>query len=237
MGHSLMISSGSILETYVYEQEITPILSFRKKRNPFRRISKDRRLDNVVRLKRVFERLVFSNCLRQCKALLFTFTFVGIMDISGGYRSFHSFTKRLRRLYGSDFRYIAVPEFQKRGSIHFHVLIWGLPDRLLKDERSTRSIQRLWGYGYVDIVQTDGSPKLARYLSKYLFKLLQDDRLFHQKAFVCSRNVLRPVRLAFKSAFALSSYIFDLELSTPPSFQRVYNNKWLGRCNYSFYKI
>ena len=74
-----------------------------------------------------------------------------------------------------------VPELSPRGRIHFHGLIFNVPlslgdthkDRrviLRGEERKKRVLARLWGEGFVDARKTDGSRKLAYYISKYITK-------------------------------------------------------------------
>jgi hypothetical protein len=41
---------------------------------------------------------------------------------------------------------------------------------LYGDERKTRTLAKLWGEGYVDATKTDGSGRLAYYISKYITK-------------------------------------------------------------------
>jgi len=42
------------------------------------------------------------------------------------------------------------------------------------------------------LIQTDGSPKLSGYLTKYMAKNFTDYRLMGIKAYTCSRNLKRP---------------------------------------------
>jgi hypothetical protein len=170
--------------------------------------------------------------------VFFTFTMASIVRIELGYRLFTEFIIRLRRKYGQCPRYIAVPEFQKRGAVHFHVLFWGLPENIVHYERMYRSIQHCWSWGFVDCINTDGSPKLASYVAKYMSKAVFDDRLSGKKAYSCSRNVLRPVFLPYASALDCSVELFGVDLSTVVACKRRdFDTKWLGRGRYIKYEL
>jgi len=237
MAYVKVVQSGNLLEVYEYEKPL-PQQNYRKrKRNTTvgNRKYSFRRRDNVGRLKKSFQRLIRANLARDGSPLLFTFTMAEVVRVQLGYECFSGFIQRLRRQYGKDFRYIAVPEFQKRGAVHFHVLFWGLPEKIAVDERSSRTIQRLWGYGYVDCILTDGSPRLASYLSKYMQKAVFDDRLLYQKAYVCSRNALRPMSFPFVQAVANLDLIWGTDELLV--YKKSFDTMWLGRCDYSSYEL
>lgn len=113
--------------------------------------------------------------------LLATFTFAGdASDASYANDSLRDFQVRLRTKF-SGAQSLFIPELSPRGRIHFHGLLFNVPlylgdtrvrGRKLKDgtERETRTLAKLWGEGFVDVLQTDGSPALAGYVSKYIAK-------------------------------------------------------------------
>lgn len=80
---------------------------------------------------------------------------------------------RLVRKRLPEWKYVLVPEFQKRGAVHFHMAVRGFQD--------VRLLRRCWlevvGAGNIDVQgpRFSGSvkwklPKLASYLSKYITK-------------------------------------------------------------------
>lgn len=236
MGHTKIIQSGDFLEIYEYEKEVYRSHKPRKRRNIERVFKVVRRYDNLNRTKKTFQRLCRSNFIGDTDPALITLTMFEVVPLSEAYSIYSHFIKRLRKEYGKSFRYVGVPEFQKRGAVHFHVLFWGLPRTSIIYERVTRYYQNKWGYGYVDCKQTDGSPKLSTYLSKYMLKALSDKRLGGEKAFMASRNALRPVQLTNKTAFALRNEIW-LDVDSKPLQEHEFTTEWLGRCNYKLYKI
>jgi len=113
--------------------------------------------------------------------LLITLTFSGsASDAFYAKDALSRFTRRLRVKYPESSS-VFVPELSPRGRIHFHGLLFGVPSywgdlrqggRVVSygSERTTRELAGLWREGFLDALQTDGSPKLASYIAKYLTK-------------------------------------------------------------------
>jgi len=234
VGYSKVIQSGNILEIYEYQKQLPERRNKPKKDRVGGKKSATRRSDNASRLKRHFIRLAGANLVGTECPLFFTFTMVEIVRIEIAYRIFTAFIQKLRRQYGLHWRYIAVPEFQKRGAVHFHVLFWGLPEKIEIDERNTRTIQRLWARGFVDCFRTDGSPKLVGYLTKYMSKAMFDQRLFGAKAYSASRNALRPLLFRLDEEFDDVADYF-LPVSNSPLQDRQFMTQWLGKGRYRLY--
>lgn len=231
-GYEKIVQSGDLLEFYQYQKRPFPP---RVRRKPRRRGDGPR-----LKTERHVKRAIF-NFRRRVRATLYygtphlvTFTMWEIMDIGEAYGLFTQFGVRLREVFGSEIVWIAVPEFQKRGAVHFHALIWKLPYDIHEKERSDRAIQHLWGQGFVDIVATDGSPKLSGYLAKYMSKAMHDERLFDKKAYSCSRNALSPVSFNTQTSIAILKEEFgiDIDPNLRPTMEREYPSRWLGQVRY-----
>jgi hypothetical protein len=144
-------------------------------------IHKPRRPDNIRRTAKICLRRVHAAIEDFGNPLLATFTFAGdSSDASYANDSLRDFQVRLRTKF-SGAQSLFIPELSPRGRIHFHGLLFNVPmhfgdtrtrGRRLKDgsERESRTLAKLWGEGFVDVVQTDGSAALANYVSKYLTK-------------------------------------------------------------------
>lgn len=202
---------------------------------------------NAFRSKKHFERIVYVALADRGRPYFCTFTMLSTCSIKKAYKEFTRFSYALKRKYpGSG--YIAVPEFQQRGAVHFHALFWGI-DELAKKERSNRSLQNIWGLGYVDCRPTDGSPKLAKYLSKYMLKGLFDYRLLRQKAYCRSQNMLSPVSITTETPGTLSIALENLGydhtikdgkvniVDIAPNYTREFDTMWLGRATYSKFSL
>jgi len=259
MGYTKVIRSGGLVELYIYEKNL-PVR--RSRARPIRRDSRNRRptlrrRDSIRRARKAFTRRVWANLVGAEKPSLFTFTMYQGLSYGTSVGIFTKFIVRFRRQCGRSFRYIAVPEFQKRGAVHWHVLFWGIPPSLAcrgyfkryrgryvfiheceagrQCERRTRFISRLWLRGFVDGLITDGSIKLAGYLGKYMSKTMHDVRLRGRKAYYCSRNALRSMSVGSDS---LTEYVPVLvPVDNSPLQERSFSTEWLGRCTYKKYFI
>lgn len=241
MPYVRLVRSGDQLEVYEYaiNSEYFGNHEPRQRKKKVRNhdlSARYRRADNVRRFKRDFIRLVRANLGGIESPALLTLTMFEIMGIKQAYSLFTLFFRDLSKITKSNFRYVAVPEFQRRGAVHFHVLIWGLSEDLIKNERNNRRIQNIWQRGFVDSIPTDGSPRLAGYLGKYMSKAMQDQRLLGQKAYTASRNVLRPLLFKAQEEFDDISD-FYLEGFSPLALQdKSFDTQWLGKGRYRLYK-
>jgi len=255
MGYNKIISYGKIVEIYHYEERprstgrkkaattgaaTVPLLSSdRQNVHAEKQPPKVRTREHARRAVLSFRRLVAANLGGNDNPVLASLTYrENIDDLGRCRKDFNAFAKALRDTFDNGLRYICVAEFQKRGAVHFHALIWGLPKGTVDRERSSRLVASLWGQGFVDLVQTDGNIKIASYLAKYMGKMFADPRLAGRKAYIASRNILRP--MIDKDALIMP-YFYGangIDLSTATIFdKREYDTQWLGRCNYKQYHL
>lgn len=259
MSHAVLIASGEEIEVYQYDGDL-PIYGRGSKRGKrdtksfvgMSDISKGgKNADEQVKSKKVrsernsriaarnFRRLVSSNLGRAENPILATFTYRENMgDLRQGRADWNAFARRAFGVFGEGFKYITVAEFQLRGAVHFHALLWGIAPSIVAGERSTRLVASLWGKGFVDLAVTNGSDKLATYLAKYLSKTYTDPRLFGMKAYIASRNVKRPY---IDRGAILSSYWYTerdgIDLSTAICVhQHEYDTQFYGRAIYKRFK-
>jgi len=267
MGYTKIVHYGDTLQVFEYEKNL-PIRRKSRAANSYTKRDRKnvtRSAHSIRRARVAFERVVRANIGGDANPTLITLTMHQKLSYGASSVIFTRFVARLRRRYGKTFRYIAVPEFQKRGAVHWHVLLWGFPieygcvgnirrkgskkifvetcSEERQCERKTRRISRLWLRGFTDAIATDGSTRLAAYLSKYMSKSMQDFRIGHKKAYYASHNCLRPV--SYTSATISGSAAVKLALfhvkSAPvdnfPLQEREFDTEWLGRCNYKLFRI
>lgn len=251
MGYKKIIIYANKLELYEYEKDIVVLRRPSRKGRISNASDEDlgadgedslsdrllgKRQDNARRASLDFRRIVASNLGGSTRPLLATFTYRdNFTELAGAYKHYSSFIQSLRYKYGKDFRYVCVPEFQKRGAVHFHALFWGLPEEVFLQERTTRRIAQLWGRGYVYLKETDGDEKLSFYLSKYMAKAFVDPRLKNQKCYVASQNILRPI--VFKGFLPVQDILEDYKAEEKPIVDREFNTKWLNRGRFRLFKI
>jgi len=257
MGYNKFIKSGNNLELYEYEREC--FSKGRPRGYVFNTKGKDlgdvrsaenaerifkRRKDNAQRSSMAFRRIVLSNLTPIENPLFVAITFrENRTDIPECARFFRLFIQNLRRQYGKGFRYIAVPEFQKRGAVHYHALFWGIENKefLLSKRLSGRfeNISPEWselhGEGFVFIKDTDGREALSGYMSKYMVKAINDPRLFSTKAYFASRNILRPlINKGFPMWWVEDEYNLN---KIDPIVSKRYLTSHLGYGNYKKYLL
>lgn len=132
------IFTGQTLEVYRFEKTPRVATGPRRKRatsdNDGPRTPGPRRYDSIRRLRRDFLRLVQTNLSGKGAPTFITLTFASVATLDAGLPCFREFVKRAKKEFGERVSYIAVPEFQKRGAVHFHCLFWGIEDKYILHE-------------------------------------------------------------------------------------------------------
>jgi hypothetical protein len=114
-----------------------------------------------------------------------------MMDRAKAMRDLQEFERRVRRCY-PHWRCVATWEAQKRGSLHCHMGIAGFYD--------VKVLRRLWrrtvGEGNVDIAfkpngRGNAYSKIANYITKYIGKDMENNRVFGQHRYHRSRGIER----------------------------------------------
>ncbi len=256
MGYNKFIKSGNNVETYEYEKDIVILRGGKKyhfddeekkeidKNADLDEVEVGKRIDNVRKASLEFRRLVSSNLDDKNFPLLLTVTYKeNQTDLKKVYYDHKLFVQTLKYTYGKNLKYICVPEFQKRGAVHFHGLFWGLPAGILLPERlhgyyenASPTLSKIWDLGFVFLKPTDGDDKLSSYLAKYMAKAFTDPRLKHQKAYASSRNVKRPYVV---SGITNISFLIDdyVGLDAVPVKENKYHTTYMGEARYRMYKI
>ncbi|MGW8014700.1 rolling circle replication-associated protein [Staphylococcus xylosus] len=122
---------------------------------------------------------------------------------------FKTFIRRLKYYLKSKFdinkiKYICIPEFQKRGAIHFHMLC-DIPPFIPYKDLIHMWKKSIYKNKKIKLNKSDGSlyikssnkqkespERIANYLTKYLTKQSSDTRFIGKKTYFCSRNLKRP---------------------------------------------
>lgn len=127
-------------------------------------------------------------------------------------------------------KYVCVPEFQERGAIHYHLVLFNLPfaDRIFTklrkfwpDRFELKAISRQGGVSYI-----------SDYLIKYLTKQSLDARFFNKKRYSVSRGVILP----FVSRDALYNHlVVDLVKSYSVKYYGL--SLQTGFLHYNLYKL
>lgn len=158
-------------------------------------------LSNAIRSNISIQRL--ARCNYNSWNTFITLTFAdNLKDISIANKKFNCWISNVRKLK-KDFKYLAVPEFQKRGAVHYHLLSnLDYDDGVIVQQKEkkgrAKNIDSLydikyWSYGFcrVDFI-TGNYEKVYKYLTKYMTKDI-DNKLFGKKRYLFSQNLVRPV--------------------------------------------
>lgn len=235
MGYTKVIQFIETTEVYEYQRSIYPKKYHRRRRA---RSGGFRSKRSIRRARSSFFKIA-KNHLDANKALPFflTLTYHNEYEtppsIADSYIYLGSFFRKAKALFGEHISYIAVPEYQTRGFIHFHALVWGLPDSV-EEERTTRILQRLWCQGYTDVRRAVyKSDALAGYLAKYFTKAYADNRFFNKKAYTASRNIVRPSE---KGSNIMSSFLSTFIEKDTLIDRTEYDTNFLGRVIKTVYR-
>lgn len=193
-------------------------------------------LSNAIRSNLACQRLAKTN--RNEWESFITLTFKeNITDISKANKVFNSWVSNVRK-HKKDFKYLAVPEFQKRGAVHYHILSnLGLEDKdIILEQRvkngKAKNIDTLydvkfWNKGFVrvDFVKGDYK-KIYSYICKYMTKDI-DNKLFGRKRYFFSQNLSKPstefLNLQNKRDFEyFRSLLKDNEVEYENSYEDIY---------------
>ncbi|EJU4176586.1 Rep protein [Listeria monocytogenes] len=178
---------------WLYEEE-QPTTDKRKK---YDELSAQGQYDSLKRKQQHYKhmrfeiaRLVDMNFDNQTKFLTLTFR-ENIQHITYANNEFKKFIKRLNYdLYQTKtthLKYLATWEKQKRGAIHYHIILFAFPFI------SVSRLTTVWRNGFVKInkIDVDSAENRGRYISKYFDKAL-DLKEHKKKAFFKSRNLQLP---------------------------------------------
>jgi hypothetical protein len=157
-----------LVKVFNYDNDIKEVIEIdfmgfgnsggRKGRKSSEVCEKDRER-NLKRVKRNVRRLAFSNDLGQVHMVL---TYAeNMQDVDKADQHFKKFMKELHMFYPK-LKYLATREFQKRGAVHYHVL--------LNQRVDIKKTQKLWDHGFITLVQHKNKLKAVLYVLKYISK-------------------------------------------------------------------
>lgn len=151
-------------------------------------------LKNIIRSKLQCQRIAKANIKEWSSFITLTFA-DNVKDIKEANKQFNIWRTNISKIK-TDFKYLAVPEFQKRGAVHYHILSnISLEDTNIitkqKDNDNYYDV-RFWTYGFSAFDDVRGDiKKIIGYLSKYMTKDV-DERLYGHRRYLCSQNLIKP---------------------------------------------
>jgi hypothetical protein len=125
--------------------------------------------------------------------LFLTLTFKdNVTDLYWANKQFMLFVKRFNfRLFGDKLavlKFVCVPEFQARGAVHYHLLLFNVPyTPMLK-----RITEDVWGLGFCWYESVRDIDNVGAYIAKYLSKSVRDSRMVGRKSYFSSLGLYKP---------------------------------------------
>lgn len=224
-----IIKCGSIIEVYRYATPYIYNLGKTLSNNVSFGESERERFDNIDRARRKIKRLINSNVFAWgYKPIFVTYTFKeNVQDTSFANQVFKEHHDRLRRnVVGRSLRYVAVPELQKRGAIHFHVVYFDLPYIAGIKQIFAES----WGHGFVQVKAINHVNNVGAYISKYFQKQWLEHKQKGDKTYFSSCGLYQPE--VFRSLDILESFG-----SMEEEFTKEFLSEKYGLIKYSQYQL
>lgn len=231
-----VVVSGKQVETFTYKKDIwrdfeKRILGTKPKKEPkqlnaFEELEKKKQKMqfSLNRTKTEIRRLTNANSQLD-KFMTLTFA-DNITDLKEANYIFNQFIKRISYKY-QNFEYLAVPEFQKRGAVHYHLLC-KLPFVEIAE------IQAIWGQGFVKLNKIDNVNNVGAYVCKYLTKELFDERTFGKKKFFRSQTLTESIELL--GIWAMK-FINKFLSALTPLFEKTFTSEYTGEVEYRAYSL
>ena len=236
-----VVMSGHVVEIYEYERDIKTGKDNKDGSKSVGRAGKganeeDREKNREIvlsRAKREVRRLINSNVDAWGeKPKFFTLTFAeNVMDIKWANNEFKKFRQRLsRHIWGcpNNLKYVAVIEFQKRGAVHYHVVTFNMP------YVPHSVLEEIWGNGWVHIRVIDDCDNVGAYVTKYMTKDCDDERLREQKCYFSSRGLVKPVEEIIEKE---DLDALRVALSPNKTYKMEFQNEYVGKVSYEQYNL
>jgi hypothetical protein len=231
------IKSGDIIEIYEYEKEIVRV----KNETGRRGVSEGRekseeevkrnRSDSLAKAKKTLRRLINANVHKwteQPKFLTLTFK-ENVQDVKLANSHFKNFIKRFGYKLDLKIKYSAVIEFQKRGAIHYHVVLYNVP------YFDVNELSEIWGHGFTKLNKIDQVDNIGAYVTKYMTKDNDDPRLVGQKCYFNSRGLHKPEEhneLNKKKIDSLKESLSQFQV-----YNNTFENEHTGEITYTQYNL
>lgn len=188
-----------------------------------------------------------------------------IKDLKQANTEYKKFIQRLNRYIKKEIdsnyigvQYVTVVEFQKRGAIHYHVLLFNMPFIEWGIILEKWGLGTAWIAGFKDKFNKEVSlvydekkdcfmanksevHNIGAYMTKtmeYMAKSFDDDRLKGEKCYFTSRNLKKPIILndVLKNKKQIEQLVSALSEKNLV-FSNAYMNEHIGMCQYNEYNI
>jgi hypothetical protein len=199
---SKVITSGSVVEIYEYEDG--NLYDFEKKKTVRRSDTepedwRGKEDSNLRRARQTLRRTIWANMRHYSKFLTLTYA-ENMQDYERFKKDWQRFIKNMKR-HGFPLRYLYVLEYQKRGAIHAHVVVFN--DEVIPIE----AIENAWKKGFVKINSIKDVNNLGAYVCKYLTK--ETIASYGSHSYHVSRGLQKPeeIKIDLDHGEAVEAYL------------------------------
>lgn len=225
--------SGSIVELYEYEQSVvigeTNNGSGRSVEANEENKARHRK-NTLARARRSVRRLINANVDAWGEIPKFlTLTFAeDVKDVKKANYEFKKFRQRLEYDLKLKLKYVAVVEFTKKGRVHYHVVFFNLP------YVEANELAAIWSNGFIKINAIDHVDNIGAYITKYMTKDNNDDRLIGKKSYFTSRGLKEPIE-----RYLNEKEIAEIKdkLSHKKVYEDRFDNEYVGDILYTQYNL
>lgn len=223
---------------------------FKRENYPQKNDLKTIEFKNIMRSKFQLQRIVKAN-ENEFKTFI-TLTFQeNITNIELANKKFHSWRTKIKSIY-PNFKYVCVPEFQKRGAVHYHLLTNLEINKTYTYLRRNKEVKTIliypqkefsleqlnnmtlekrkkcydilyWKHGYTSIFPIK-STEVVGYMTKYMTKDI-DNRLFSHHRYLNSKNLILPKELYLNNKNNGTDFLNLFYIEN--YFKKVYENSYL----------
>lgn len=231
-----LVWSGNVVELYEYESfvffgETNNMLGRSVKANEENKLR--HRKCTLARARRDVRRLINANVFawgERPKFLTLTFA-ENVKDIKQANYEFKKFRQRLEYDLKIKLKYVVVIEFQKRGAIHYHVLFFNLPFV------ESNYLSDIWRNGFIKINAIEHVDNVGAYVTKYMTKDFDDERLRGKKSYFTSRGLFKPIEKYLNDEDEKEIANIKDKLSHKKVYENRYENEYTGNILYTQYNL
>ena len=180
-----VVRSGNTIEIYEYKNKV--FYNFQGYEREYRR---EKPMDwsgksetSLTRSRQQIRRLIWANIGKYSKFLTLTYA-ENMQDLQTFYHDWKMFLQSMKRK-GYTLKYLYVLEYQERGAIHAHVVIFN------EEYIPIEAIENSWGKGFVKINAIKEIRNLGAYVCKYLTKESMAE--YNSKSYHASKGLNRPI--------------------------------------------
>lgn len=220
--------------------EINNLCKFVNYKKEYKPSNKDIDIKNILRSKFNLQRLVKSNegIFKSFITLTFAENVTDIEEANKKFANWRTCVKRIKK----DFLYVAVPEFQKRGAVHYHLLsnldVKENPDIIIpqKGKKNCYDV-KFWTSGYSSVFKLDYNTNVVGYITKYMTKDI-DNRLWGKRRYLYSKDLIKPTEICIDlSNISDMQFLFDIFDTCDKKFNNVYCDKLGEAIEFTEYKL